>query len=123
MLALGILFAGPYADLPATLQDSIVHCRDNVATAAAVVSLRAVLAPSTGAGTAVKSEIDIIGPATSNIEHLEPIWPNLPHSMATAFLLDLLCICNCPRHFGPPLNNRLLFVKIAPRQMRAKRPF
>ena len=99
------LFAGPNANSPVVLHGPIVHCRDNVATAAAMVTLWAM--PTPGASATIKPKINIVFPATFTIQHLEPVWANLPHNVVPAFLLYLFCICNCLRQLYPPLSSTI----------------
>ena len=89
VLPSGCFFAGPHADPPAVLSGPKVYGRNNVATAAAVITGRATLPPGARTSAAVQSKINIILPVGYAISYLEPVGTNLPNLIAPAFFLKL----------------------------------
>jgi hypothetical protein len=63
-------------------------------TGRAPVVIRPLAAPFTGTGSPVQTQGNIVNPTGFITFHLIPIWPDLPHQVATAFALNLLGVCN-----------------------------
>jgi hypothetical protein len=106
MLSLGRPVTGPNTNATTMPQFPVVHGGDHMAAAAAMVTLRATPAPFATTCPPVKTQIDIIGPATLPIEHLEPVWADLSHPVPPAFFLNLFGLDNhLVGHCSPPFHH------------------
>ena len=96
------LLAGPDADPPTMQHRPVVHGRNNVTTATAVIIIWATPAPLAVTGATIQPEVNIIFPVGLMSGYLEPIWANLSDLIAATFFLNLLRVRYYTSHPSPP---------------------